>query len=229
MQMQITFFVLICLCLLRPSYAATESNPDDLSIKTSTTRGLVIDAGSGGSRLHIFNWAPRVFDSLPPPISFPTTEELWTARMSPGIATLVGLEAVSAHLAPLIDFARSSLVGFEDDFDDIPIFFKATGGMRELPPAEREKIMVFVRILLSDKSFCPFYFHDEMARVISGEEEAIFSWAAVNFLFGTLLLDSQGSGEASPTNGTLGTVDLGGASTQIAFFVPSQVHTALAS
>ena len=32
--------------------------------------------------------------------------------------------------------------------------------------------------ILSDKSQCPFFFTDDMARVISGEEEAIYSWAA---------------------------------------------------
>ncbi len=54
-----------------------------------------------------------------------------------------------------------------------------------------------------------------------GEEEAIFSWTATNFLLGTLLPNSRGIGEVKNVS-TYGTLDLGGSSTQIAFFVPSQ-------
>ncbi|CAE7427857.1 ENTPD1 [Symbiodinium microadriaticum] len=83
--------------------------------------------------------------------------------------------------------------------------------------------MTTVRELLMDKKFCPFYFQFDFARVISGEEEAAYAWAAANYLYGTLLPSIHGSGAVNkPLNGTFGTVDLGGASTQIAFFVPSQ-------
>lgn len=197
------------------------SSPDSLPL-SMTTRGLMIDAGSGGSRLHVYNWQARVFSTVPPPITYPTTDEHWTARMSPGIATLSDKDSVAQHLAPLIDFAKQVLVGLDASFPQIPIYFKATGGMRELPLRERELIMSWVRELLDDDTFCPFYFRFEMARVISGEEEAIFSWAAINFLMGNLLLNSEGIGQARPMNSTLGTLDLGGASCQIAFFVPSQ-------
>ena len=214
--------------LIKFAFSATEKNPNDLNIKVTTCYGLVIDAGSGGSRMHVFNWEPRIFTTVPPPISFPTANEAWTARMSPGISTLTTFAAVQNHLAPLIDFAVSALTGHEQDFEDIPVFFKATGGMRELPLPLRERIMSWVRISLSNPGFSPFYFHADLARIISGEEEAVFSWAAVNFLFGTLLPSSSGSpyvsnGAINGFNGTYGTVDLGGASTQIAFFVPSQV------
>ena len=40
--------------------------------------GMVIDAGSGGSRLHIFRWQPRIFNTIPPAISVPTSDEKWT-------------------------------------------------------------------------------------------------------------------------------------------------------
>jgi Golgi nucleoside diphosphatase len=182
---------------------------DSIAISAYTTKGIIIDAGSGGSRLHIYNWKPRIFKSVPPEISYPTTDEHWTARMSPGISTFTTIAEISLHLAPLIDFAINTLVTQENEFGKIPIYFKATGGMRLLPDINKENIMSIIRDLLSKKSFCPFFFQHDMARVISGEEEAIFSWAGVNFLMGTLILQSQGTGEANPKNGTFGTLDLG--------------------
>lgn len=148
---------------------------NNFPIKPSTTRGLLIDAGSGGSRLHIYQWAPRIFKSIPGEISYPTTNERMTGKITPGVANIVTFEGIRNHLEPLIDFARVTLVGLESEFAGFPIHFKATGGMRELPLKQRELIMENVRILLSDKSFCPFYFVHEMARVISGEEEAVYS------------------------------------------------------
>ena len=82
--------------------------------------------------------------------------------------------------------------------------------------------MKSVRVLLSNKNLCPFYFRDDFARVISGEEEAVYAWSAANFLMGRLLPPLKGTGEAEPINSTYGTVDMGGSSCQIAFFVPTQ-------
>jgi hypothetical protein len=42
--------------------------------------------------------------------------------------------------------------------------------------------------------------------VLTGEEEAIFSWAATNFLKGTLLPASHGIGEVKGVNMTYGTL-----------------------
>jgi Golgi nucleoside diphosphatase len=138
---------------------------------------MVIDAGSGGSRLHVFQWKPRIFHSVPPPLSYPEANEHWTARMDPGISSLAdNLGAVAAHLAPLIDFARVTLAGSEGEFADYPIFFKATGGMRELEVSKREALLGQVQTLLSDKSFCPFFFKPGFARVISGNYFATLTY-----------------------------------------------------
>jgi Golgi nucleoside diphosphatase len=224
-----TFTFILFLSIWSSIYSIDPFDPNSIDItspryvKPTATRGLIIDAGSGGSRLHVFSWRERIFKSVPPPLSYPEANEKWTARISPGLNTFISdVTKISTHLAPLIDFAKVTLVGMETDFADFPIWLKATGGVRELSFADREKIMNEVRRLLSDKSFCPFFFHKDMARVISGEEEAIFSWAATNFLMGTLLPNSAGLGEISNVNHTYGTLDLGGASTQIAFYVPSQ-------
>lgn len=62
--------------------------------------------------------------------------------------------------------------------------------------------------------------NNDSARVISGEEEAIYGWTAVNFAQGVLLPQSTGSGEAVSPNKTYGMLEMGGASAQIAFYEP---------
>jgi Golgi nucleoside diphosphatase len=57
--------------------------------------------------------------------------------------------------------------------------------------------------------------------VISGEEEAIYGWTAVNFVKETLLKYSEGSGSVLDPDLTYGMLEMGGASTQIAYFEPS--------
>jgi Golgi nucleoside diphosphatase len=58
------------------------------------------------------------------------------------------------------------------------------GGMRQLPTHQREAIIAQVRMYLSNRTTCPFYFEHDFARVISGEEEGIYGWTAINFLLG---------------------------------------------
>jgi Golgi nucleoside diphosphatase len=84
---------------------------------------------------------------------------------------------VALALDPLIEFAKTELAAFADEWHSYPIFLKATAGMRELPLEARERIMTQVRQYLSSNTSCPFLFqHNEQARVIAGEEEAAYAW-----------------------------------------------------
>lgn len=47
----------------------------------------IIDAGSSGSRMHVYEWEPREFKVIPPPISRPGSTNQWTQRMEPGISS----------------------------------------------------------------------------------------------------------------------------------------------
>ena len=166
--------------------------------------------------------------------------------MAPGVSEFADRpEDVVDYLKVLIDFAKKELANTTDDWQYYPFYFKATGkiqlschvyycllcrlcsamlsgGMREVPYVKREILMTEIRNALFDKRINPFYFQYDFARVISGEEEAAYSWSGTNFLMGTLLPPSVGEGGAVSTNSTFGAVDLGGASSQISFFLPSQ-------
>lgn len=208
----------------------------DPGIKQSTEHGMMIDAGSTGSRLHLYEWEPRVLrDAVDVQeavsgrkLSFPGTESRWTERLRPGLSDFAKYEGeelqqqLADYLEPLINFAKTILHEKESDFKRFPIFLRATAGMRILESSDRARIINGVRKLFSNETYCPFYFEDEQARVLSGEEEAIYDWAGVNFLMGELVEDSKGSGTVLNPKKSYGALDLGGGSTQIAFYEPNE-------
>ena len=124
-------------------------------------------------------------------------------------------------MEPFIEFTKKILHEKEYEWHNFPIYLKATGGMRALATEERNRIMQVVRDLFGDKDFSPFKFKKEQARVISGEEEAIYGWTGINFLMGTLLNNTVGEGTVTGVNRTYGALDMGGASTQISFYEPN--------
>ncbi|GAX16949.1 ectonucleoside triphosphate diphosphohydrolase 4 [Fistulifera solaris] len=208
----------------------------DSGIHLDSIHGLMIDAGSTGSRLHVYEWKPRVLsdpDDIAAAvagdyISVPGTESRWTDRLRPGLDTFASIQdddelrqAVRDYLQPLLEFAETVLHEKRNKFGEYPIFLRATAGMRILSTEDRARVMEAVRSSFRDKTYSPFAFVDEQARVLSGEEEAIYDWTGVNFLLGNLVEQSAGAGSVVEPTLTHGALDLGGGSTQIAFFEPN--------
>lgn len=206
-------------------------------IKSNTIHGMIIDAGSTGSRMHVYEFAPRILENQKQVeeavagnrLSYPGTESRWTERLRPGIDQFAFLDdddelysALAEYLSPLLEFAKNILHEKQTMWEVFPIYLKATAGMRKLPNFRRQRLMETVRSLFFNKTYCPFRFELEFARVISGEEEAIYGWTAVNFLKGSLLTDSEGTGVVMSPNRTFGALDMGGASTQISFYDPKE-------
>jgi Golgi nucleoside diphosphatase len=208
----------------------------DPGIRHSTVHGMMIDAGSTGSRLHLFEWEPRILSDHKEvqeavsgrKLSFPASESRWTDRLRPGIATFASLpddelvEGIAEYLSPLIEFAQTILREKEESFESFPIFLRATAGMRTLDRKDRFRVLSAVKTLFSNNTFCPFYFESEFARILSGEEEAIFGWTGINFAMGNLVEESEGAGTVVNPQLTYGALDMGGASTQISFYEPNE-------
>jgi Golgi nucleoside diphosphatase len=193
----------------------------------------MIDAGSQGTRIHVYEYAARILRGREEiehavngrKLSFPTTNARWTNRLKPGLDFFASIEddkalriALREYLTPLFDFAKTVLAPKRHRWAEYPVYLKATGGMRTLPTPDRIRVMATVRDILFDSKFNPFAFEEERARVISGEEEAIYGWAAVNFVKGTLLSDSEGTGTVLNPRKTFGMLEMGGASTQIGYY-----------
>ena len=175
---------------------------------------LVIDAGSKGSRLVIFKWQPDVTTPRKR-IQIPITVGM--KSVNPGLAgSALDPSQVKQPLKELIDFATETLKPLSSVHHLIPLYLKATAGLRDLIPTARDAVMSETIAFLSNYS--PFDFNPTHALVISGEEEGAYAWLAVNALKGVLGADR---GES-----TVGVIDLGGASVQLSF-VPEQNHYVL--
>lgn len=187
--------------------------------------GIVIDAGSSGSRLQIYSWKnPRIVllaggvnvQSTLPKVEKGVREgEEWVSKVEPGLSTFAeNPDGVGAHLAPLLEHARSQIPPSVQP--NTPLFLLATAGMRLLPPPQQAQVL---------QSACHFLkFHSNFriddpspagpcgssVRIITGEEEGLFGWIAVNYLM-------DGFTGRSSDSTTYGFLDMGGASTQIAF------------
>ena len=183
--------------------------------------GVVLDAGSSGTRVYVYQYktAQHVrakgdshqLGSLPEI----KTHKKWNKKVHPGISTfgekpeLVGTD----HLRELVEFAQGIVP--RSDARNTPIFLLATAGMRLLPDSQRmavlEKTCSYFRqsteFLLPD---C-----DQHIQVIPGETEGLYGWIAANYLLGGF--DAPQAHNHGKGHSTYGFLDMGGASAQIAF------------
>ncbi|KAG9017930.1 Golgi apyrase, partial [Tulasnella sp. 427] len=197
--------------------------------------GIVIDAGSSGSRLQIYSWkdaravrataSPKALHALPTVEKGTLAADDWQFKAEPGISTFgPNPEGVAKYLAPLISHAKDQIP--PSMHKSTPIFLLATAGMRLLPEEQQTAVL---------SAACDYiYLHSKFAldvnpnanglrpglercgrsiRIISGEEEGLFGWIAINYLMNGFPLTHKDHNK--PT--TLGFLDMGGASTQIAF------------
>jgi golgi apyrase len=130
-------------------------------------------------------------------------------------------EGIFDYLRPLIEHAKDEVPPHLHS--ETPIFLLATAGMRLLPEKQQEAVLRKVCQYLRDYTN---FIVDESGplgpcgasiRVISGEEEGLFGWIAVNYLM-------EGFSTSPHHRGTYGFLDMGGASTQIAFEPSDRSH-----
>ncbi|KAH9981397.1 nucleoside phosphatase family-domain-containing protein [Lactifluus volemus] len=187
--------------------------------------GIVVDAGSSGSRLQIYSWNdPRVVSSalsaeasrsLPRVEKGTQRDDDWVIKVEPGISSFAeNLDDIPAYLAPLLEHARTHIP--PSLHPETPLFLLATAGMRLLTSEHQAAVLQATCHFL--KLHSDFRIDDpspigpcgSSVRIISGEEEGLFGWISVNYLM-------DGFGPSNSDRSTYGFLDMGGASTQIAF------------
>lgn len=171
---------------------------------------VVVDAGSSKSQVHMFQWT----DSAQPPLlpSFNHTKGL---RLEPGISSFSNdLPSIREYLSKLLTNASQQLP--QQSLKNTNIYLMSTAGMRLLEEDQANRVMTQINKLLSNPSFNPFlYSSQENTRILSGEEEGVFSWLTVNY--------ENNKFSNTKLEDTLGVVEMGGASTQITFTTPTSI------
>merc|ERR1711991_789227 len=128
--------------------------------------GIIIDAGSSGSRVHVFVWnAHDIFSTL---------SEVSRLKINPGISSYAkldgGYQKAGKSLKGLIQHAKSIVPAHL--YAKTKIYLLATAGMRLLDEKDQKGILVSVRQQLSNS---PFLFQPDYARVIKGSKEALYA------------------------------------------------------
>ncbi|SNX82367.1 related to YND1 - apyrase (NDPase/NTPase) [Melanopsichium pennsylvanicum] len=198
---------------------------------------VLVDAGSSGSRMQVYSWKdPKLERALRaskgldakvlPKVEKGTWENSgmdWSLKIEPGLSSYGDHPAdVGSHLKVLLDHAEKIVP--PSALAETPIYVMATAGMRLLPDHQREAVLSETcRYIRQHTSFsidgggC-----SEHVQVISGEEEGLLGWISINYLMdGFHIRGKKASldGETDIMEGksTFGFLDMGGASTQIAF------------
>lgn len=191
-------------------------------MKNSHQYGIVIDSGLSGLRIQIYRWddisdvADRKDSQLKSPPKI-IQEKGWTLKISPGISTFDSPSKYpkiwSDHYLKLIEFAETIIPA--DLHATTPVYVLATAGMRLLPKDKQKKILKQTCKSLQKQSnfFIPNC--GDFVQIIDGETEGLYGWLGLNYLMGQFNNYEEGN-----THESIGFMDMGGASTQIAF-VPS--------
>ncbi|KAK5445216.1 Golgi apyrase [Exophiala xenobiotica] len=181
--------------------------------------GVVLDAGSSGTRVYIYRWlsnsAAKLDESLLQLLPELETKEKWTKKVHPGVSTFgANPDSVGPdHLRPLLQHALKYIP--EEAVPDTPIFLLATAGMRLLPEQQQKDVLRNICSYIRSETEFSLPDCDVHIQVIPGETEGLYGWVAANYLLGGF--NSPQDHDHGKGHHTYGFLDMGGASAQIAF------------
>ncbi|KAL8864429.1 MAG: hypothetical protein Q9174_007361, partial [Haloplaca sp. 1 TL-2023] len=189
-----------------PALEKTKCSKSSSPSKPLIQYALMIDAGSTGSRIHVYRFnncgnTPEL-----------EHEEFKMTEKKEGGSGLSSYkddpEGAAKSLDVLMDVAMQTV---PDKLKSCsPVAVKATAGLRKLGEEGSKKILAAVRTRLETQYPFPVV-SEEMGgvEVIDGKDEGVYAWITTNYLLGKI-----GGPDKSPTAAVF---DLGGGSTQIVF------------
>lgn len=168
----------------------------------------MIDAGSTGSRIHVYKFnncgpSPELEDEI-----FEQTAKK-EGKGGSGLSSYDGdAEGAAKSLDPLMEVAVKNVPAEYQGCT--PVAVKATAGLRKLGEAKSNATLAAVRQRLENVYPFPVVSEERNGvEVMPGEMEGVYAWITVNYLLGHI-----GGPDKNPTAAVL---DLGGGSTQIIF------------
>lgn len=182
--------------------------------------GVVLDAGSSHTQLFVYKWNTNCHHETA------LANQIHSCRVSgPGISSYESdPPALRSNLEVCLREAEGVVP--DDKQSGTPVYLGATAGMRLIQAVNStisDKIMNVVRNALGSTKF-HFWNPRVQARILSGSEEGLYSWITVNYVSGKFGVipphEVKRSRRAlsAAGEGTVGALDMGGASTQITFY-----------
>lgn len=164
---------------------------------------LMIDAGSSGTRIHIykFNNCGAV-----PELENPEGFLMIKGNSLSDFGKKDDWEGAANSLNQFMDLALKTVPKHLQGCS--PVAVKATAGLRLLGAEKSEKVLAAIRTHLETKYPFPLVKKDGVI-VMEGKDEGVYAWITTNYLLGNI-----GSAEKQSTAAVF---DLGGGSTQIVF------------
>ncbi|KAH0847524.1 putative guanosine-diphosphatase [Fonsecaea pedrosoi] len=167
---------------------------------------IMIDAGSTGSRIHVYK-----FNNCGPTPELENEEFKMTEKRPEGSGLSsykTDAEGAARSLDPLMEVAMTSV---PNEYKSCtPVAVKATAGLRLLGDEMSAKILEAVRHRLETHFPFPVVSREKGGvEIMKGEDEGVFAWITTNYLLGKI-----GGPDDTPTAAIF---DLGGGSTQIVF------------
>uniref|UniRef100_A0AAQ5YAK7 nucleoside diphosphate phosphatase n=1 Tax=Amphiprion ocellaris TaxID=80972 RepID=A0AAQ5YAK7_AMPOC len=165
--------------------------------------GIMFDAGSTGTRIHIYKFIQK------DPVELPVLDNEMYHAVKPGLSAYKdNPEEGGNTIRQLLRIAKKTVP--EDEWRRTPVVLKATAGLRLLPEDKASALLKEVRDVFDES---PFFVPNNSVSIMNGANEGVLAWVTVNFLTGHLY---------SNTRRTVGILDLGGGSTQITFLPKSR-------
>ncbi|XP_051953970.1 ectonucleoside triphosphate diphosphohydrolase 5-like isoform X1 [Xyrauchen texanus] len=165
--------------------------------------GIMFDAGSTGTRIHVYTFIQRE------PGGLPVLDNEMFQSMKPGLSAYADVPEIAGHtVRQLLRVAQKTVPPVE--WKRTPVVLRATAGLRLLPPAKAHALLEEVQDVFDES---PFYVPADSVSIMNGVNEGVLAWVTVNFLAGHLYPNTQK---------TVGILDLGGGSTQITFLPKSK-------
>jgi len=194
------------------------------AVSAESPFSIIIDGGSTGSRLHIFEFVNKAgnVECLRRGSARANGALSSFARLPDQLDEPVDTQAVADHLMPAFTHAAKTIP--QAYHNNTRVWYAATAGMRLLTETEQDAIYDAVyEGLLKQSDFVFRGMRRGDIGTLSGELEGFYGAVAANYLKGTinanLEMDHMGSStiNAETSSGVIGALDMGGASTQIVF------------
>lgn len=168
-----------------------------------TFYGIMFDAGSTGTRIHVYTFIQK------DPAELPVLDNEMYHAVKPGLSAYADKPDVGGDtIRQLLKLAKKTVP--RSEWKKTPVVLKATAGLRLLPEEKARALLEEVKEVFAES---PFFIPNTSVSIMNGKNEGVLAWVTVNFLTGHLY---------SNTKRTVGILDLGGGSTQITFLPKSK-------